>query len=160
MPRQQFESVIAQATRKQLKIVNASQTINLAAGNTTNIDLYASPNKICKIINLFLWWPNAVGTSGSYDVFVELDDVGVGISPNFVSKNTGFGNSMRFDRNVFFAPTTGATPANSADVIAAIQQIRFDSTRALRIGIINNLNVAMTGEFSVYVAFEEEEVRL
>lgn len=160
MPRQQFESVIAQATRKQLKIVNASQTISVAPSGVLNIDLYGSPNKLCKIVNLFIWQQGTFGTTGSYDIFVELDDVGVGISPNFLSKNTGFGNTARFDRNVWFAPTTGATPANSIDVISAIQQIRFDSTRALRIQLINNLNQTMTGDFLVYVAFEEEEVRL
>lgn len=160
MPRQQFESVIAQAARKQLKIVNASQALNLAVNGTQTIDVYAAPNKIAKIVNLFMRWNYTQGTSGSYDVLVELDDVGSGISPNFISKNTPYSNTMTFDRNVFFAPSTGAIPATDTDIISAMQQIRFDSQKALRITIINKTNAVMAGSFELYVAYEEEEVRL
>lgn len=57
---------------------------------------------------------------GFYDIFVELDDVGVGISFNFLLKNMGFGNIVCFDRNVWFVFIIGVIFVNSIDVISVI----------------------------------------
>lgn len=164
MPRQQFESVIAQATRKQLKIARLDvSSASISVGQFLALDLYAPVNKIGYVKNVFFRWTHQgaiTATSGDYTIMFEVDDTGAGISPNFCSKVYPYNNGATFDRFTWFAPTTGAIPASTADMIEAIKAIVFDSTRAFRVTISNGTNATINGIVECYVLYEEEEVRL
>jgi hypothetical protein len=164
MPRQQFESVIAQAARKQLKIARLDVgAASIQNGQSLAIDLYANANKIAYVKSIFFRWimTSTTATSGEYDIMFEVDDIGAGISPNFLSKSYAYSvTTAMFDRFTWFAPTTGATPAGTTDAILALQNITFDSTRAFRCTVVNRTNAWINGTVECYVLYEEEEVRL
>jgi hypothetical protein len=170
MARRQFESVVAQAPKVQLK----SKTITIpksglsGMGGTFTDVIYSSNQTFAELVGLYVDVPAVTGaTSGTHSLYLELMEAGaVNIFSYHLGAEAQYNQKMWWNYNRFIngvngADLTGAwtTPASVGYEI--MRGTCFDDTNPLRVRYQNYAGVTLNNSVDgkVKIMWKETEVR-
>lgn len=165
MGRKQFEQVVAQASREQLKQYDhETNTVISANGGIEEILVYASPSNIAKIVGLYVDVPPtaSTGATGYQDLYFSYKvNTGSGnVNLDIAHGASGPSKNVTFQDSIWQTADSGTFPDNST-VGSVMQNVQFDSVVPFRIAYSNGTTVASNGGNRRYhITYIEREVRL
>lgn len=170
MARRQFEQVVAQAPKVQIKsktIIIPKAGLSGSGGAFTDLT-YASNQTFAELIGLYVDIPAVTGaTSGTHSLYLELMEAGaVNIFTYHLGAEAQYNQKMwwqynRFINGVNGADLTGAWTVPPASGYDIMRGTCFDDTNPLRVRYLNYAGVTLANavDGKVKLLWKETEVR-
>jgi len=153
MGRPQFESVIANAPREHLEMVDLSQTLSIAPGITKVISLYAPSGQIGQVMGIYLHKPIVTGaTTGTHVV-----EFGYPTLTRAYGKSH-YNDEVRFVFSNWDKATYSQGPSSDQTQMSALQSLYFDDTQPLYFAIRNDTNVTDNAELLIRAMIKYSQI--
>jgi hypothetical protein len=139
MGRKQFETVVANAPKEYLAMVDLSRTLTTGIGSTNTIYLYAPAGYIGEVQGIYLHKPFPAGAiSGTH-----LVEFGYPTLTRAYGKST-FNKNIRWVFSYWDEADSKQAPPSTQTQMSALQNLVFDDVAGLYFAIRNDTNVADT----------------
>lgn len=159
MGRRQFESVVAQAPKVQIKSIDLSSSAVVSSGQTETIDYFVPSGSVGEVKSIYFQVPTPTGaTTSVHRAIVSTNFGNLSVKGTYLDGMANFGKSLLYngdwvDADFHQYPTDKGAQFNSQSTIV------FDSERSFRISYINNTNVAQSNKRNIALIYLEREVR-
>lgn len=156
MPRQEFEQVVAQATKMNFKRLLVNDPSSVAGNQKVTIDVFGAAGTISEVKSMYFMVDKPTGATAGEHTLELLTNQNAG---TYLIGVSNFGDMLQWHFSRWNSATKDKAPASEEAALMALAGIRFDETVSLRLEYYNFTNAIQNNPRNWVFNILETQVR-
>jgi hypothetical protein len=156
MARQQFEQVVAQASKVQFKRLTLSDNTPVSPSGKVTLDIFGSQGAITMIKSMYFFVDRPPSSTTGQHQLEILNNQGAG---TYLTGVSNYGDSLQWHFSRWNSATKDKAPLNEDAALIALNNIVFDDVVSLRLEYYNFTDKTQTNERDWIFNVLETQVR-